>query len=117
MPERIQIRRTKGWRKPQGAIVVTRGTDWGNPYVVGQTALITSPAAWPYVKPGEHADYGYGPNITPAVAVLLFRIWVADRLEDQIRDELAGRDLACWCRLDQPCHADVLLELANGGDA
>lgn len=34
-----------------------------------------------------------------------------------IRRELAGRDLACWCRLDQPCHADVLLELANGGDA
>lgn len=29
--------------------------------------------------------------------------------------ELAGRDLACWCRPDQPCHADVLLELANGG--
>lgn len=26
---------------------------------------------------------------------------------------LRGKDLACWCRLDQPCHADVLLELAN----
>lgn len=26
---------------------------------------------------------------------------------------LRGRDLACWCALDQPCHADVLLELAN----
>jgi hypothetical protein len=34
---------------------------------------------------------------------------------DDIRRELAGRDLACWCDLDQPCHADVLLELANGG--
>ena len=33
-----------------------------------------------------------------------------------IRAELAGRDLACWCPLDQPCHADVLLRLANGGD-
>jgi hypothetical protein len=28
--------------------------------------------------------------------------------------DLRGRDLACWCRLDQPCHADVLLEMANG---
>ena len=28
---------------------------------------------------------------------------------------LHGKDLACWCRLDQPCHADVLLELANKG--
>ena len=27
--------------------------------------------------------------------------------------ELRGKDLACWCGLDQPCHADVLLELAN----
>jgi hypothetical protein len=28
-------------------------------------------------------------------------------------DELRGRDLACWCPLDEPCHADVLLEIAN----
>lgn len=35
----------------------------------------------------------------------------------QIRAELAGRDLACWCPLDQPCHADVLLEIANGDTA
>lgn len=27
--------------------------------------------------------------------------------------ELSGKDLACWCPLDQPCHADVLLEIAN----
>ena len=31
----------------------------------------------------------------------------------RLRHELAGYDLACWCPLDQPCHADVLLELAN----
>lgn len=30
-----------------------------------------------------------------------------------IRAELAGHDLACWCPIGQPCHADVLLELAN----
>lgn len=30
-----------------------------------------------------------------------------------LRRDLAGHDLACWCALDQPCHADVLLELAN----
>ncbi|MGA4726274.1 DUF4326 domain-containing protein [Micromonospora taraxaci] len=32
---------------------------------------------------------------------------------DDIRTHLAGKDLACWCPLDQPCHADVLLELAS----
>jgi hypothetical protein len=30
-----------------------------------------------------------------------------------LRHDLAGHDLACWCPLDQPCHADVLFELAN----
>ena len=31
-------------------------------------------------------------------------------------DELKGKDLACWCPLSQPCHADVLLELVNDGE-
>jgi hypothetical protein len=45
------------------------------------------------------------------------RLW--DRSErraltvEDVRTELAGKDLACWCPLNQPCHADVLLELAN----
>lgn len=34
-----------------------------------------------------------------------------------VRAELAGRVLACWCPLDQACHADVLLEIANGGES
>jgi len=33
--------------------------------------------------------------------------------EDDVRRELAGRDLCCWCPLDEPCHADVLLDVAN----
>ena len=37
-----------------------------------------------------------------------------DRTAD-IQADLAGRDLACWCPLDQPCHADVLLDIANPG--
>lgn len=36
------------------------------------------------------------------------RVTVAD-----VRAELAGRDLACWCPVGMPCHADVLLEIAN----
>jgi hypothetical protein len=32
---------------------------------------------------------------------------------DDVRAELAGHDLACWCPLDSPCHADILLEQAN----
>ena len=34
----------------------------------------------------------------------------------EIRAELAGKNLACWCPLDRPCHADTLLRVANGGE-
>lgn len=113
MPERIQLRRTKGWRKPEGAIVVTRGTDWGNPFVVGQFVKIETPT------PDKHARakgewYGCGGEMTRAAAVAMFRAWVELMgFAPQIRDELRGRDLACWCAIGQPCHADVLLEIAN----
>ena len=54
----------------------------------------------------------------PADAVAAFEWWVhAKGLIPAIQQDLAGRDLACWCPLDQPCHADVLLALANGGAA
>jgi hypothetical protein len=83
----VQLRRTKGWRKPDGAVVVARPSRWGNPYRVG-------------------------PDRTAAEAVALYRAHVADRV-DEIRAELAGRDLCCWCPPSRPCHADVLLELAD----
>jgi uncharacterized protein DUF4326 len=115
-PKRIQRRRTKGWRMPDGAKYVGRGADWGNPYVVSNTVTITTPSIY---DPERQDTYLYSTEITRDVAVLLFRIWVESRpgLMDQIRRELGGLDLACWCPLDQPCHADVLLKIANGGDA
>jgi hypothetical protein len=95
MPTRIQQRRTKDWRKPRGTRSVARGTVFGNPF----------PVAFPG-DPDSHAE-----------AAAAFRAWVtapgqADLLA-RARRELAGRDLMCWCRLGLPCHADVLLELAN----
>lgn len=105
-PKRIQLSRRKGWRKPEGAVVVARPTKWGNPYRVGDVALISAP--WR----GEDVTFEY--DITPPLAVEMFRQrFVHDAAE--IRAALAGRDLACWCKLDEPCHADVLLELANEG--
>lgn len=112
-PQRIQLRRTKGWRKPEGAVSVVRGTDWGNPYRVGQPVSITTPTSTGV------EEYGYQPTVTPEIAVLLYRIWISGRLKQLIRQELAGRDLACWCPLTDtdgspwPCHADVLLHIAN----
>ena len=98
MPKRIQLQRKKGWRKPEGAIVVARPAAWGNPYKVGDTVEVD----------------GRLVRVTQAIAVALFRIWV-EQYADYARETLAGHDLACWCPLDQPCHADVLLEIANDG--
>ena len=110
MPERIRLSRRKGWRKPEGAVVVARPSQWGNPFRVGDEVSI---AAYP---PGKGSDgWGCAMPITHQLAVDLFRAWVLARPAqiEEYREQLAGRDLACWCPLDQPCHADVLLEVAN----
>lgn len=105
MPERIQLRRRKGWQMPPNTVKVDRSTKWGNPFVVGRDG-------------------------TAAECVHLYRILMAGNIcltckapvEDQKRaffhmqkhiHELVGKNLACWCRLDKPCHADVLLEAVN----
>jgi hypothetical protein len=99
---RIQRKRTKGWRMPEGAVYVGRPTRWGNEITP------TMPDVW-------------GRPLGVERAVDLYRIatlrWI-DEYDDRDAVEawlapLRGRDLACWCPLDQPCHADVLLELAN----
>jgi hypothetical protein len=52
------------------------------------------------------------------LAVDAYRAWINQPRQEALREKagavLRGRNLACWCPLDQPCHADVLLELANG---
>lgn len=105
LPKRIQRKRTKGWRMPEGAIYVGRPTRWGNIVKVGECEM----CGLDIDHPGE-AHFPY----TPQSAVELFRA-VAESNPCIGIDvaPLAGHDLACWCPLDQPCHADVLLDLAN----
>jgi hypothetical protein len=95
MPRRIQLSRKKGWRLPPNSKVVARPTRWGNPFRAE--------------TPEQRA---------PAVA--RFRRWIDSQAGEQLRDaaksELRGFHLACWCPLDGPCHADVLLEIANADD-
>lgn len=90
MPARIQLSRRRGWRLPDNATSVARPTRWGNPFRVGLDG-------------------------DAATCVARFRAWMlADPARiAAARDALRGRDLACWCAPDMPCHADVLLELAN----
>jgi hypothetical protein len=101
VPERIRLSRAKGWRKPDNTVVVARPTRWGNPFAIGR----------PQLQPGEAG------GMTREVAVARFREeLLAGRLPfgvDEVKAELRGRNLACWCSLDGPCHGDVLLEVAN----
>jgi hypothetical protein len=96
MPKRIQRRRAKGWKMPPNTVYVGRPSKFGNPY--------SADGNW------FHADG------SPATPVELFAIAMKENRwgnRDDVRRDLQGRNLACWCPLDKPCHADVLLELAN----
>jgi hypothetical protein len=88
---------------PENTVKVDRSTKWGNPFI--------------FIEDGTRAE-----------CVRKYREWcipyrhggtMASFLESEattlrtIIAELRGKNLVCWCPLDQPCHADVLLELAN----
>ena len=103
--KRIQLRRTKGWRMPPNTVNVARPRRWGNRYVIGMS--VTHIDAKTYLVENQFQ------------AVRLYREWLnwqIDRFPSvlpELRTALRGRNLACWCKPGTPCHADVLLELAN----
>jgi len=100
MPIRIQRSRKKGSQMPEGAIYVGRPTKFGNPY-----------------KVGDPDPMWVGGVLDAASAVRMYEWYLAANphiIAAAIRD-LAGHDLACFCKLDRPCHADILLKIANGG--
>lgn len=91
-PQRLQLFRSKGFRLQEASLLrnglpavnVARPSRWGNPFTVENTGRVP--------------------------AVLRFACEVPPLLD---LTPLRGKNLACWCRADQECHADVLLELAN----
>ena len=137
-PRRIQRRRTKGWRAPHGAVYVGRGSRWGNPYRLGDTQVRLpgiDGSEWQHEgrlgkRSGERHGFWHPDgtitshlvlDATPEQVIELYRRWLTGRPEllAAVREQVAGRDLMCWCPLVDangkpvPCHADVLLELAN----
>lgn len=116
-PGRIQMRRTAGWRKPAGAIYCGRPSLFGNPFPVsvhGREKAVELHRRWleGSMSAEEMKELSAADRLPDAISLVDLRRMVLDRLQ-----ELRGHDLACWCRLDQPCHAEVLLELANAGRA
>lgn len=105
VPRRIQLSRAKRWRMPPNTVKVDRTTIWGNPF----------------------HTHGDGIRMDNALAVSLFSSmiekcdgWMAQVRRGQVsidvkdvRRELAGKNLACWCKPSDPCHADILLKIAN----
>ena len=91
-PRRIQLSRTAGWRLPAGAVSVASPTKWANPF-----------------RPARRTPEAN------AAAVEHYRDYLAANpdLLRLAREELVGLDLACWCAPPLPCHADVLLAIAN----
>lgn len=136
-PQRIQRKCTKGWRTPEGAMFVGRPTRWGNPFRVGD---FYATRTWAHRRPQPlPVSYSRAPgeyvrltvDLVPwtetiavvrdrAHAVDLFRAYIdyedIDWAREHIRRELAGKDLVCWCDPFDPCHVDVLLKIANGGE-
>ena len=122
MPERIQRQRTAGWRMPEGAVYVGRPTKWGNPwriipvrdhwYPFGDAADVIHEDSKNTIGRFERITRTPGTG-APHWARHAYQRDLSDELLLAARRELAGKDLACWCHLDQPCHADVLLEFAN----
>lgn len=134
MPDRIARQRTKGWRKPEGAVIVTRPSIWGNPWKSGNPGLLNDRGVWRQTAQ----------PIDQQTAVSIYRQWLHDGSTDpqylpiiyqwpgaMIRamtdalhgrrslilseiHTLRGRDLCCFCPPGTPCHADVLMEIANG---
>lgn len=116
MPERIQLSRAKGWRMPPNTVKVDRTTKWGNPWKATEfwypgrntiedasaevvrmfrAAVIGFESNGTFCRPTANPDSYIGQIIVTAPI------------------ELRGKNLACWCPPGSPCHADVLLELAN----
>lgn len=112
-PQRVQLSRARGWRMPENTVSVARPGRWGNPFTISKAV-----------------ESGYAtPDTAQAFVVECFRDWNSPltstrwwmgpesdlRRRPFVEDlaQLRGKNLACWCRLDAPCHADVLLEMAN----
>lgn len=97
-PIRFQLSRKRGWRMPPNTVKVDRSTKWGNPFHGTPKQRVVMA----FRKQLQHVGYYW---------------WHDEQVNDyNIRETLRGKNLACWCPLDEACHADVLLEIANAPD-
>ncbi|MBR0649545.1 DUF4326 domain-containing protein [Roseomonas terrae] len=112
-PHRIQRRREKGWRMPAGAVYVGRPSAWGNPWkaeLVDGVGWCCTDTRTSTIEPARTAAEAH------SMAVAHYRAWLAqhpDLTAAAIRADLRGKPLCCWCPEHLPCHADLLITIAN----
>jgi len=135
IPVRVQRKRTRGWKMPPNTVCVDRKTKWGNPFAIGETFIAL-------IKPNSKTDWqGDGfwdcnsveETITDNKSAVenFTQLLLDGEIEfftekngqakkhlkfaaiEEIKEGLKGKNLACWCKPGDPCHADVLLKLAN----
>jgi uncharacterized protein YecE (DUF72 family) len=97
-PVRVQLRRANGWRMPANTVKVDRSTPWGNPFRLadGYTAVAAVDTFARWLRGASGVKCGQRPPTA-----------------SEIIAALGGKNLGCWCRTGSPCHAEVLLQLAN----
>jgi hypothetical protein len=98
LPQRVQLKRSAGWKMPANTVKVDRTTRWGNPFTIAECGSAAIAVA-------QHGRWMRGEIGAPG--------GVEPPARDVLRTALGGRHLACWCALNGPCHADLLLALAN----
>jgi hypothetical protein len=124
-PQRIQRKRVAGFDLQAEsvalnglpAVVVTRPGKYRNPFRIGGYFMVGPGAGRPGMAYCEALDEKYADSrftkiATPEQAVEFFKVYTARYPRNDLKD-LRGKNLACWCALDKPCHADVLLKIAN----
>lgn len=119
-PIRYCIRNNPGWKKPDGCLYVGNTgrapSPWGNPYKVNRAGKWRSA-----VSPRDEKFPKEYDCKTHAEACWRYRELLARSMEqtklDEIRCEIRGRDIFCWCRVNQPCHGDILMFIANSDDS
>lgn len=102
-PYRHQLQRWKGWRMPPATVKVDRTTPWGNPFRIGA----------PGVPDAETAVAMFRALVALPDVLLLQSEQLAPFASARLVQELGGRCLACWCKPEEACHANVLLQAAN----
>jgi hypothetical protein len=115
LPKRIQLSRRAGWRMPPDTVKVDRTTIFGNPFpvsVYGRAGAVLTFDRWlsGAMSAAEMATSSRQDRWSAEEGVSL-TVLRAKLLAELPR--LTAKDLACWCRSGDPCHAQILLRLAN----